>query len=934
MKKLLLKTILVAAAMCVGTNAWGESSIYERGTTNAWVASDVSASEWVAVDANTGTTLTEGTSGSLAVANNNADSSNSAAYVTKTISTTADYILHVTASWNPGNATGNANSTYAYFQFGDIKCMLYGQNGDAKIQIGETTTALGSTSIGLRSKEWTINLTINQKTREVNYTIGLNGSTYTGTGTTAIASGSFNSIVFGHGGKKSTWSNTTTLSKIEVSEGTPITYTSLPFTSDFSTNNNPFFGGEYNISGNGNSGANAPTGLLRVNNTTATAYFGSSSLPYNMYTIGKNEVVTISFRAFHGWYSSGISTISVINSEGVVLAGYTYDLNACKVTDVTIGGTTVATDGVGGRSIGASANCNGLNCGTPGRNYITTSGKNPIVTITLKGDGTVTFGMNGGTSSNYSYTTPSALAATMDIAKLQIVDNCSSSDRSVCIDNLTITSTPLVTFSYEDTDGNSLSDLKANTTIESTAGATIEELITSTYTSTFYNGDLSKKYVYSSAEYEYPSGTAYEGTTVPSTGVFVNLKFVEKEKFTYKVNAVSATGAKLFTILDDTEGYDGDETASIPYDRFYWVEANQTLMEALATSSKYRKTFTLDAETSVYTITYNATSTGRVVYFAEGEDIATLTPSVHSGDQVGNYASGGGVGVTGSGSTVKTITTLPAGSYNVYVRVGGKAGADDYWYIYVGETEKIKQAMTGNLNSYNTGSFTIDADTDIKFAGGYHGSSSSSRGLDYIYIVQTSSYTTSATIGSTGYTTFSSPYPLYLATLTSSGDPIVAYYAASDAVSGSKVKLTSTTGKVPANTGLILKGTPNDVATITATSSGETTALTGNLLVGCDVATKLSTNSNYYVLVSNSGTPEFQCLDNYGATIPAGKAYLNVAAAGARLSIVFDDETTGIADVRGKMSDVRGGYYNLSGQRVDQPQKGLYIVNGKKVVVK
>ena len=42
----------------------------------------------------------------------------------------------------------------------------------------------------------------------------------------------------------------------------------------------------------------------------------------------------------------------------------------------------------------------------------------------------------------------------------------------------------------------------------------------------------------------------------------------------------------------------------------------------------------------------------------------------------------------------------------------------------------------------------------------------------------------------------------------------------------------------------------------------------------------------------------------------------------------------GIVDVRSKIADVRGGYYNLSGQRVDQPQKGLYIVNGKKVIVK
>jgi hypothetical protein len=53
------------------------------------------------------------------------------------------------------------------------------------------------------------------------------------------------------------------------------------------------------------------------------------------------------------------------------------------------------------------------------------------------------------------------------------------------------------------------------------------------------------------------------------------------------------------------------------------------------------------------------------------------------------------------------------------------------------------------------------------------------------------------------------------------------------------------------------------------------------------------------------------------------------------MTMVFaDEETTGIADVRSKMSDVRGDFFDLQGRRVSQPVKGLYIVNGKKVVIK
>lgn len=62
------------------------------------------------------------------------------------------------------------------------------------------------------------------------------------------------------------------------------------------------------------------------------------------------------------------------------------------------------------------------------------------------------------------------------------------------------------------------------------------------------------------------------------------------------------------------------------------------------------------------------------------------------------------------------------------------------------------------------------------------------------------------------------------------------------------------------------------------------------------------------------------------------RAYFKNVPAGARLSF-FDDETTGISEVNGKMEETRD-YYNLSGQRVAQPTKGLYIVNGKKIIIK
>ena len=68
------------------------------------------------------------------------------------------------------------------------------------------------------------------------------------------------------------------------------------------------------------------------------------------------------------------------------------------------------------------------------------------------------------------------------------------------------------------------------------------------------------------------------------------------------------------------------------------------------------------------------------------------------------------------------------------------------------------------------------------------------------------------------------------------------------------------------------------------------------------------------------------------ATINSFRAYLTDVS-GAR-EINFEDETTGLTDVSSKTSDGRGECFNLAGQRVAQPTKGLYIVNGRKVVIK
>ena len=69
-------------------------------------------------------------------------------------------------------------------------------------------------------------------------------------------------------------------------------------------------------------------------------------------------------------------------------------------------------------------------------------------------------------------------------------------------------------------------------------------------------------------------------------------------------------------------------------------------------------------------------------------------------------------------------------------------------------------------------------------------------------------------------------------------------------------------------------------------------------------------------------------------TLAAGKAYLAISASAPVLNLDFGG-TTGIKSVdSGQVTVDSSEVYNLNGQRVAQPTKGLYIVNGKKVIIK
>lgn len=134
---------------------------------------------------------------------------------------------------------------------------------------------------------------------------------------------------------------------------------------------------------------------------------------------------------------------------------------------------------------------------------------------------------------------------------------------------------------------------------------------------------------------------------------------------------------------------------------------------------------------------------------------------------------------------------------------------------------------------------------------------------------------------------------------------------------------------IPAATPVILRGTATSV---TATIKDAATATVGtNLLQGTYTERALGDDD---VVLGKSATTGIGFYKS-SATLGANKAYLDLSGSYVKSFVLdFDDDATGIEKTLSDSPLKDEGIYNLAGQRIQKMQKGLYIVNGKKVLVK
>ena len=160
-------------------------------------------------------------------------------------------------------------------------------------------------------------------------------------------------------------------------------------------------------------------------------------------------------------------------------------------------------------------------------------------------------------------------------------------------------------------------------------------------------------------------------------------------------------------------------------------------------------------------------------------------------------------------------------------------------------------------------------------------------------------------------------------------------------VEGGKITFEELSDVIPAGTGVVLNANAGDYKFMPVSSSAEAPA--DNMLKGSDVAEETTGGGKYYMLSLNANSDPssvgfYYAKENGEAfTNGAHKAYLVVGSStGAKSFYLFNDAITdGIGAVESTRFNAQGTeIYNLNGQRVSTPQRGIYIINGKKVLVK
>lgn len=507
-----------------------------------------------------------------------------------------------------------------------------------------------------------------------------------------------------------------------------------------------------------------------------------------------------------------------------------------------------------------------------------------------------------------------AMSSTKPIAKFCIGSNYSSNPERRCLfDNLKITTTEgnysnkTISIKYTTEDGLDIpnENIPENTVFTYSEAANTE--FTPTYPSTFSTDDYIYTYV--------SGGDAF--TVTEDKTVTLVYKKETREKVNIVLNCIDENGETLEQQTVATN-YPINKSFIYGINKYIIKDGNLYKANTLGPDNYYEAS--VNATATPIDIKYKkVNTTGTPIYFADFGD----EPSTNTSSTEYKRASGGQTAASNSKVVLVPANVLAPGYYDFEI-AHYKNRAPKF---NVGDKEYGVCSRGGNAGTMVTTEFKNVLVINGEEISVTPGNSSYTDNMDYVLVTKTGDATETVSVSAAGYATYATNYNVVVPS-----DVEVMTVKVNDdnnSISLNKVEA----GKViPANTGILVKASAgNHDFVVTSDNGEESEALTKNDLVAAKEAVT-SYGDKYFALTTlNDGKVGFAKVAN-GVNIPAGKAYLMVENGTPAKFFGLDSEATGINSVKTAKAD--GAYYTLEGVKTTKPVKGIYIHNGKKIVVK
>lgn len=276
-------------------------------------------------------------------------------------------------------------------------------------------------------------------------------------------------------------------------------------------------------------------------------------------------------------------------------------------------------------------------------------------------------------------------------------------------------------------------------------------------------------------------------------------------------------------------------------------------------------------------------------------------------------------------ATIDVVNATSEGASGTIEVVYNKVDNTDAEVVVVDGEGNAVDWLSATLDADKNIAYTIAANTTISERTAYIVVSVDDLSSPAITVTQEKPYTVK--VGKIGYTTYVAPADIAFP------EGLTAFIVFEQ--NGSSVKLSDRTS-VPAGTAVVLKSedamsSDNGIEYVLSITKNPED-VTDNLLKACTEAFIPSAANTIYCLANKSKGVGFYPVATT-VTIPVGRAYLEITAGEVKSFYgFFEDEATSIQTIDNGQQTTDDAVYNLAGHRIQTMQKGINIVNGKKIL--